>query len=139
MKPETLSIVVARAIIAGEPKIDIVAPAEVRAKVHQPIQVKFSYRLEETSTEREEWTFTLKSQVGPKSPPGVTARWKDRRVLADDLWGTLMQEFAFDAPGRYEGGFEVEAHYAQSDWTTKKPGAKAERRGQGRFSLIVER
>lgn len=138
MKPvEPVPVIVAKAKVKGNALIELQPIGDVQVKAKQPIQVKYLYRLEEVSKDREHWRFALESKIGAQTRAPSHANWEDRWGRNDSLWGVLQQEFVFDKPGTYEGSFKVDAQYSESDWGSKAVKKQNEKTAQGRFKIKV--
>lgn len=134
---EPVPIIVAKAKVKGAAQIDVQPVAEVVVKARQPVHVKYLYRLEEASTEKENWRFQLSASIGGVRPAPASADWKDRWGRNDSLWGVLQQEFVFDRPGTYTGSFKVDARYAEGAWGSGASSKQSERTAQGEFRVKV--
>ena len=135
---QPIDVVVARARVRGEPEIEVVAPAQVRVKPRQTVRVKYLYKLDETSRAREEWGFQLHSGIGDQATEPISSLTKDRFALHDEVWGVLMQEFAFERPGRYKGNFRVRASYAKGQWRRTGRREEIHEDANGIFKVLVE-
>lgn len=134
---EPLPLIVAKAKVKGAAEIELPSVPELQVKANQPIHVKYLYRLEELSKDKEQWRFQLASKIGTQSPAPAAADWSDRWGRDDSLWGVLQQEFVFEKPGTYLGSFTVDARYSQSDWSSGQLKKKAEKTAQGKFKIKV--
>jgi hypothetical protein len=138
MKPvEPVPVIVAKAKVKGVAEIELQQLGEIVVKAKQPVHVKYLYRLEELSKDKENWRFQLASAIGTQKPAPTTANWEDRWGRNDSLWGVLQQEFIFERPGNYDGSFQVDAKYSESEWGSKTVKKQNEKTAQGRFKIKV--
>jgi hypothetical protein len=134
---EPVAIIVAKAKVKGAADIELQPLSEVRVRVKQPVHVKYLYRLEEMSKDKESWRFELASSIGTQQRPLLEARWEDRWGVNDSLWGVLQQEYVFEKPGTYEGSFDVHASHSESSWGSNEVKKRTEKTLNGRFQVRV--
>lgn len=116
-KGEPVNVVVARTdIVAGEIRLKSEAPQVVRGAPGAKLLVKHVYRLQEHSSEREEYRILLRSTLNGKEHAPSLGRFGDAYAMPDDYSGFLVHEYVLPASGVAQLSFEVAAEYTVGDW-----------------------
>lgn len=114
---EPLNLIVARShIVGGGVRLDVKAPPTVRGVPGGKLLVKHAYRLQEHSTEREEYRFLLRSRLGKKEHAPSLARYGDVFGVPEDIGGFLVHEYVLPATGPVTLEIEVGAEYTIGSW-----------------------
>lgn len=137
-KGEPANLVVARTdVVAGEVRLHVEAPKEVRGRPGGKLLVKHVYRLQEDSNEEEEYRVLLRSNLGGKEHAPSLARFGDNFALIDDYSGFLVHEYTLPASGETYLDFEVAAEYTVGSWKTDKVSRHVLKRGEGSVRVLV--
>lgn len=135
---EPLNIVVARSKVAGgKLHLSVEAPKLLRGYPGAKVLVKHVYRLQEDTTEREEYRILLRSSLNGKEHPPSLARFGDSYALPDDHAGFVVHEHTLPASGEALLRFEVGAEYTVGSWKTEQVDVheQEQRSGEVRIQL----
>ncbi len=135
---KALEVVVARARIVGNIKIDTEAPPRLEALVGQPIVVKFAAKAVESSKGKETFRFSLAASMDDQSPAPVEKVLHDRPVLKDETWLTIEQKLKAKKAGQFKLRFEVVAEYTQSSWDSDKDGTERELKSTRAGEILID-
>ena len=137
-KGEPTNVVVARTeVVAGEVRLRLDGEQTVRGVPGGKLLVKHVYRLQEGSTEKEEYRILLRSRLDGKEHPPSVARFGDHFALPDDYSGFVVHEYRLPASGTARLEFEVGAEYTVGDWRTPEVEAHDLKQGKGRVTIQV--
>jgi hypothetical protein len=137
-KGEPVNLVVARTeVVAGQIRLKVEAPKTVRGGPGAKLLVKHVYRLQEHSTEREEYRVLLRSNLNGKEHPPSLGRFGDAYGLVDDYSGFLVHEYVLPASGEGTLSFEVAAEYTVGDWKDVRVDSHQVKRAVGDVKIVL--
>lgn len=137
-KGEPVNLVVARTdVVAGEVRMHVEAPKEIQARAGSKLLVKHVYRLQEDSSDEEEYRVLLRSNLGGKEHPPSLARFGDNFALIDDYSGFLVHEYTLSTKGETYLDFEVATEYTVGSWKTEEVSKHILKRGEGSVRVVV--
>jgi hypothetical protein len=133
---EPVNIVLARTqVVGGKVTLKVEAPPKLRAAPGAKVLVKHVYRLQEGSTEREEYRILLRSRLNGKEHAPSLARFGDNYAMPDDYSGYLVHEYVLPTSGKVLLSFEVAAEYTIGSWKTEHVDSHEVRRGEGDIEI----
>jgi hypothetical protein len=136
-KGEPVNVVVARTeIVAGEVRLKVDAPKTVRGAPGAKLLVKHVYRLQEHSSEREEYRILLRSNFNGKEHAPSLGRFGDAYAMPDDYSGFLVHEYVIPPSGEGELSFEVAAEYTVGDWKSIRVDKHLIKRAVGDVKIV---
>lgn len=106
-----VNLVVAKADIVGGIRIKPEAPEAVEGLPGSRLLVKFSYKFEETSRERDSFRIQLTSRLGKSEAEPALFEHRDRPGVADDKRGFVVQTYALPAGGDHVLEWRAAAEY----------------------------
>ena len=137
-KGEPANLVVARSeVVEGKVHLKVEAPKELRANPGAKLLVKHVYRLQEGSTDMEEYRILLRSSLDGKEHPPSLQRFGDSYALADDYSGFVVHEHRLPASGTCRLDFEVGCEYTVGDWKTAEVDLHERKDGKGTVTIRV--
>ena len=107
-----INLVVAKADIEGDVHLEPEAPATTEGITGHRLAVKFPYRYEEVSQGEDNFRLQLTSRLGDLEAVPATFEHYDRRGIADDKRGFIMQEYELPPPGEHELTWRAAVEYS---------------------------
>ncbi len=135
-KGEPTNVVVARTeVVAGQVRLKLDGAKEVRGTPGGKLLVKHVYRLQEGSTDKEEYRILLRSSLDGKEHPPSLARFGDNYAVTDDYSGFVVHEYKLPASGTAILDFEVGAEYTVGDWKSADVETHDLKQGKGKLTI----
>ena len=135
---EPVSLIVARTdIVGGQVRMALNGKGGLTVARGQVVHVKHPYRLQEHSTEREEYRVLLKSSLDGKPHAPALARIGDQWGVPEDINGYLQHEYTFATPGLHTVEFEVGAEYCVMSWGKTEAQHLDRKDMKGRVDVVV--
>lgn len=129
---EPLNVVVARTVVmGGKLTLKVEVPTELRGRPGGKLLVKHVYRLQEHSTEREEYRILLRSSLDGQEHPPSLARFGDNYALPDDYSGFVVHEYTLPTKAEALLHFSVGAEYTVGSWKTQDVDVHEQKMGTG--------
>ncbi|HUR63656.1 MAG TPA: hypothetical protein VM241_04155 [Candidatus Thermoplasmatota archaeon] len=137
--PEVAVVVARSLVVEGRVEVRGQPPAKrVRVPLGSLLLVRHAYQLEEASTDRETFTFTLEATLGEHAKEPVVQRFADRLGVPDDFIGNIQQRFRPKEAGTYRVTFAAKAEYEVKAWGSRKAGQRQHGAARGHFTVVVE-
>ena len=138
-KGEPTNVVVARSeVVAGQVRLKVEGAKTIRGLPGSKLLVKHVYRLQEGSTDREEYRILLRSSLDGKAHPPSLARFGDNYAVTDDYSGFVVHEYTLPAKtGTSRLEFEVGAEYTVGDWKETQVDVHDLKQGKGTVTIQI--
>lgn len=113
---EPVNLVVARARIAGGVMLEREAPAELRVTSGSEVLVKFPFRFDEVSADREDYTVILRTRLDGEALQEEMFEGRDHPARDDGRRGFLVHRHRVMASGTHTLEFQAVVRLARSAW-----------------------
>jgi len=111
------------------------APAAVDVPAGLGLEVQVLFRIEESSRQREHWSFLLELWLDGDPLPPAFAGWSDRWGLFDDRQGVVARRLPALGGGVHELVFRVRVDHERQPWGNPGGAATTTRELQGTIDL----
>jgi hypothetical protein len=131
-------VVVARSLLnQGRVQVASQPVPRIQLRLGDLLLVRHAYELQESSPDKETYTFDLDARLGEHVQPRVTERIADRMGVEDDAAGFIQQRFRPRSRGTYELEFTAAAEYEVKPWGSGRLLTKERRAASGRITVVV--
>ncbi len=137
-KNKTHTILVATSAVDQTIKLHPEAPRSIRIRSGQSLILRFDYQLRKDSRERENYRFTLRSELDGQPAVPAHAQWGDRWGYPDDIHGHIEHRHeAPTQPGEHLLHYEVLTEYQVSGWSGAELVSVQEESHEGIIRIII--
>lgn len=137
MRHEPLNLVVSRAWITDDIRLEGLAPAIVRLQKDRPLDVILRYEIEEASREQESYLVHLETSLDGQFARPQEKKWGDKWGWPHALQGVVAQRWR-PTEGTHVLTFKAEVTYGRKAWGSREPiGPPLRRSIEGKVEVHV--
>lgn len=121
---EPVNVVLAMARVNEEVNFEVEAPDEIDMPAGAELQLRYAYRLYESSQAEDHWTFRLTARLTDDELAVAERTHVDRKLMSDDILSHIGVDLLFPTAGEFTLQWDCAATISRRDWGDKKPPAQ---------------